>query len=425
VFRAAARHSRFVRFLRFTIPAGILAIVAVLLVATFFNPSRLFTSFPIDPGKVSLSGTKIIMELPRLNGFTTDSRPYEITAHTAAQDLTKPDIMELKDIVARSELKDGQQVTITSINGVYDTKGELLRLNEHITVNTTSGYEAHLSEATVNTANGNIVSENPVELKLPKGLLNANRLEVMENGAWILFGGGVQTTLNPDRIRPDPQDSPPIGAPTRAGAALHAQQSNAPPNALQGFSQNRGKPIKITSTTLEVRDKDKIATFSGDVHLVQGDTTTRSQTLVVFYEDDAPANPGAASDHTAAQQDQQIKRVEAKGNVIVVQKDQTATGESGIFDMKSNTVTLVGNVVISQGSNVVKGDTLTADMTTGVSRIACGTAQEKCRVQSSFQPGSIKPEGRGQEAAPTPAREASRPRLSQPQAPSSQPKGLY
>ena len=194
---------------------------------------------------------------------------------------------------------------------------------------------------------------------------------------------------------------------------------------MQGFSQNRGKPIKITSATLEIRDKDKIATFSGDVHLVQGDTTTRSQTLIVFYDDDAPANPGTTSGQAAAHQNQQIKRVEAKGNVIVVQKDQTATGESGIFDMKSNTVTLVGNVVISQGSNVVKGDTLTADMTTGVSRIACGTVQEKCRVHSSFQPGSMKPEGRGQEAAPTPAREAPRARSSQPQAPPSQPKGLY
>jgi lipopolysaccharide export system protein LptA len=196
-------------------------------------------------------------------------------------------------------------------------------------------------------------------------------------------------------------------------AALHAQQSNAPPNALQGFSQNRDKPIKITSVTLEVRDRDKMATFSGDVHLIQGDTTMRSKTLVVFYEEDAPAKPGTVSTSgqaTPQQQNQQIKRVEAKGNVIVVQKDQTATGESGIFDMKSNTVTLVGNVVISQGPNVVKGDTLMVDMTTGVSRIACGKGQEKCRVQGLFQPGSMKqPESRGQEGAPTSAREAQRP----------------
>ena len=213
MFRAAARHSRVVRFLRFAIPAGIVAIVSILLVATFFNPFRLIAAFPIDPGKISLSGTKIVMELPRLNGFTTDSRPYEITARAAAQDLTKLDILELKDVSAQTELKDGQHVIITSPNGVYDTKGELLKLNDHITVNSTSGYEAHLSEATINTASGNIVSEHPVELKLPNGMLNANRLEVMENGALIVFSGGVEMTVNPDQARGAPQASVSAPAP--------------------------------------------------------------------------------------------------------------------------------------------------------------------------------------------------------------------
>ena len=216
VFRAAARHSRFVRLLRFAIPAGIAAIVAIILVATFFNPFRLIAAFPIDPGKISLSGTKIVMELPRLNGFTTDSRPYELTARAAAQDLTKPEVLELKDISAVVELKDGQRVTIKSINGVYDTKGEMLRLNDHITLNSTSGYEGRLSEATVNVTSGNIVSESPVELKLPNGLLNANRLEVVDNGALILFGGGVELTLTPDQVRPAPQDSTSAAAPAQA-----------------------------------------------------------------------------------------------------------------------------------------------------------------------------------------------------------------
>jgi lipopolysaccharide export system protein LptA len=228
-------------------------------------------------------------------------------------------------------------------------------------------------------------------------------------------------------------------------AAVYAQQpngpSNAPPNALQGFSQNRDKPIKITSATLEVRDKDKMATFAGDVHLVQGDTTMRSKTLVVFYEDDnsskpatpsvsatssKSATPSAGTTQAGSAQNQQIKRVEAKGNVIVVQKDQTATGETGVFDMRANTVTMVGNVVISQGQNVVRGDTLTVDMTTGVSRISCGKAPEKCqRVQGLFLPGSMKQEGRGQEAAPAPpTREAPRPRSPQPQGSSTQLQGL-
>jgi len=200
---------------------------------------------------------------------------------------------------------------------------------------------------------------------------------------------------------------------TASIAALHAQQPggppNAPPNALQGFSQNRDKPIKINSATLEVRDKDKVATFSGDVHLVQGDTTLSSERLVVFYDEDAVSKPAAGP-----QQNQQIKRVEAKGRVLVTQKDQTASGESGVFDMRSNTVTLLGNVVIARGPNVVKGDTLTVDMTTGDSRISCGKAQEKCRVQALIQPGSMKPEGHGQETAPAQTREVPRQRSPQP-----------
>jgi lipopolysaccharide export system protein LptC len=168
-----------------------------------------------------LSGTKIVMELPRVNGFSSDSQPYELTARAATQDLTKPDILELRDISGLVKLKDGQRVTIKSINGVYNTKGELLQLNDDIILTSTSGYEAHLSEATVNTASGNIVSESPVEVKLPNnGLIKASHLEVMENGALILFGGGVETTLNPDQIRPDPQDSAPLGAPARAGGPL-------------------------------------------------------------------------------------------------------------------------------------------------------------------------------------------------------------
>ncbi len=202
-------------------------------------------------------------------------------------------------------------------------------------------------------------------------------------------------------------------------SGLWAQPApSGPPNALQGFSQNRDKPIKINSATLEVRDKDKVATFSGDVHLVQGDTTLRSKTLVVFYDDDAAksAKPATGGAQAEVAPNQQIRRVEAKGGVIVVKKEQTATGDSGIFDMQANTVTLLGNVVISQGQNIVKGNRLTVDMTTGDARVECGNGPGPCRVQALITPGSMKSENRSSEAAP--AHEAPRQR-------SNQPSGLY
>jgi lipopolysaccharide export system protein LptC len=183
--------------MRRAIPAGIAVVAAVIVVATFFNPFKLIAAFPIDLGKVSLSGTKITMESPRVGGFTSDARSYELTANAAAQDVTKPEFLELKGINAKVELKDGQRVQLKALNGLYNTKSEVLKLRDEILLSTTSGYEGHLTEATVETGTGHIVSDSPVEMKLLNGgKLNANHLEVVNNGDQITFSGGVELLLN-------------------------------------------------------------------------------------------------------------------------------------------------------------------------------------------------------------------------------------
>ena len=181
-----------------------------------------------------------------------------------------------------------------------------------------------------------------------------------------------------------------------ANAQPASSAAKGPPNALQGFSQNRDEPVHIESATLEVRDKDKLATFSGDVRVKQGDTGMRCATLLVFYEQDA-APPGGKSMPAAKPGpggEQKIKRLEARGSVVVTQKEQTATGELGIFDMKSNTVTLTGNVMMTQGKNVLRGEKLIVDLTTGVSRVESGK-NGTGRVQGLFLPGT-----QGSDAAP-------------------------
>lgn len=165
------------------------------------------------------------------------------------------------------------------------------------------------------------------------------------------------------------------GAASQGGANKgqpNAGQSNAgQSNALQGFSENRNKPVQIEAASLEVRDKEKKATFSGNVKVVQGDTTMLCKSLVVYYEQDAPgtntntmkaAQPGPGGS-------QQISKLDAFGGVKVTQKDQIATGDTAHFDMRGNTVTLTGNVTVIQGKNVMKGDRLVVDMTSGVSRV--------------------------------------------------------
>jgi len=69
-----------------------------------------------------------------------------------------------------------------------------------------------------------------------------------------------------------------IVALTLGAASDVAAQSSVQgvPNAMQGFSQNRDQPIRIDAAVLEVRDKNKVATFSGNVKVVQGDTIMTS-----------------------------------------------------------------------------------------------------------------------------------------------------
>ncbi|MFN3658437.1 MAG: LptA/OstA family protein [Pseudolabrys sp.] len=175
-----------------------------------------------------------------------------------------------------------------------------------------------------------------------------------------------------------------------APAALaQPAQSKGPPNALQGFSQNRDEPVHIEAATLEVRDKEKLATFSGNVRVKQGDTSMRSKSLLVFYEQPGGAKGGKTMPAAAPGPggEQKIKRLEARGSVVVTQKDQTATGELGIFDMQTNTVTLTGNVVMTQGQNVLRGERLVVDLTSGVSRVESGKNGQG-RVQGLFLPSS-------------------------------------
>jgi lipopolysaccharide export system protein LptA len=194
-----------------------------------------------------------------------------------------------------------------------------------------------------------------------------------------------------------------------AAAGAYAQGPKGPPNALQGFSQNRNEPVHIEAASLEVRDKDQVATFSGDVRVQQGDTTMRCATLVVFYDREA-GNDGKAGAAKPAPKtmkaatpgpggEQKIKRLEARGSVVVTQKDQTATGKLGVFDMPSNTVTLTGDVVMTQGQNVLRGDKLVVDLTSGVSKVE-SARNGRGRVEGLFVPSDAPKPGAAGPAKP-------------------------
>lgn len=198
-------------------------------------------------------------------------------------------------------------------------------------------------------------------------------------------------------------------------AAAHAQTAGG----FSGFGGSDGGPIQIEARELEVRDKEGVAIFTGDVVVKQGETTLETAKLVVHYVGggqaaggeggegkknkaaaEAAAADGAASAPAAAPAasapaapvagSQEIDRLEATGKVLVTSKDQSASGDSATYDGKTEILELRGDVVLTQGKNVVRGDRLLVEMQTGRARVLSTNR----RVQMLLTPGSeTKPAG--------------------------------
>jgi lipopolysaccharide export system protein LptC len=221
-FAVAARHSRMVRALRITVPAGVLLAMAATVWISVVNPFRmLLPKLPVDIGNVVVSGTKITMEAPHMAGFSSDKRPYELWAKTATQDVTDPDHVELATIRAKVQMEDRSTVTLDARTGHYDSKQQTLDLRKDIFLQSSTGYEAKMSQALLDINKGTVTSDEHVDVKLLNGTLVADKLRILNNGEVVRFEGNVVMNLIMDQpdaaaVEPETPEPPPPPPKTRS-----------------------------------------------------------------------------------------------------------------------------------------------------------------------------------------------------------------
>jgi lipopolysaccharide export system protein LptC len=196
-FAVAARHSRLVRMLRIAVPAAVgLALALIVLKSYFLNPFKEVLKLPVDIEGVAVSGTKVTMESPHLSGFTQDQRPYEVWAKSAVQDVTDPDHVELRTLRAKILMEDQSTVTLDARTGMLDNKQQTLDLHKDIFLQTSTGYEARLSQAFVDMGKGTVTSDEHVDVKLTNGTLTSDRLRITGGGEVVRFEGNVVMHLD-------------------------------------------------------------------------------------------------------------------------------------------------------------------------------------------------------------------------------------
>jgi lipopolysaccharide export system protein LptA len=183
--------------------------------------------------------------------------------------------------------------------------------------------------------------------------------------------------------------------PMALGAVEARAQSSA--DLFKGFQTGQQGPVNVEADSLDVVEKDghRISTFTGNVTVTRGDSVLKAGKISIYSAGsksdadkeaakDSPAKPDAALEGTLPGAGS-FTRIEAAGKVYVNSGEQTATGDNAVVDMVGKLVTLSGNVVLSQGPNVITGNKLTWDMTTGRARV---DQTPGARIRGIFTPGS-------------------------------------
>jgi lipopolysaccharide export system protein LptA len=138
------------------------------------------------------------------------------------------------------------------------------------------------------------------------------------------------------------------------GAAIGQVRQVQPVSALKGHNSNA--PVDVTADRIEVQDRADRAIFAGNVHATQAELTLDTQRLTVAYSN-APQNGGGTS--------VQIRRLDAAGGVVVHSPSETAKGDFGIYDLDHKLITVIGNVQLTRGPNVVNGQRLVINIESG------------------------------------------------------------
>lgn len=177
----------------------------------------------------------------------------------------------------------------------------------------------------------------------------------------------------------------PLALCVTAGAAYAQAQSSQ--SRLSGLKLSGKEPIQIESDKLEVREKESVAIFTGNVAVTQGTTLLKAGKMTVYY-----VNKGEGSATTGSAD---IDRLEVDDKVYLKSDTQVATGDRGTFDMKTEILVLSGKeVVLTDGPNILLGCKLTVQMKTGQAQVdGCPKDGGGGRVQMSLTPGSQNQQG--------------------------------
>ena len=270
---------------------------------------------------------------------------------------------KVKRLIAKNPvtLKQANGDTVTSRNADFDTVTQKAVLDGDVVMTQLPDKRATADKAEIDQTSNTVLLTGEVVVTQGQNVLKGRRLafnratsKMQLTSPGVSSSGGRISANFQQQVKPAAAAKPKTDASSQ-GIAFGAS-----------FKTDPGAPVIIDAARLDVDDVAKVAVFTGDVHAVQGDFVIRAAELAASYSGSAGLNGAGAAPEPAKQTAAQLTRIKARTKVKITSKDgQAATGDWADFDPKANTATLGGDVVLTQGKNIVRGTKLVIDMTTG------------------------------------------------------------
>lgn len=205
-YRAAMRHSRFVRILKFALPTVAVFAAGLFFVFTYFVPQL---PEGVSFGSIDVTNNAVVMENPHVSGFTNNGRAYELKANRAEQSLKDTKVVTLQDIGATIGMGDDETAKVDATTGTYYADKQRLFLDKAIKLSTSTGIAGTLQDADIDMKAGTMRSDKPIDFTAQGSRIQANSVEVLDRGKRVMFRNGVKVTYSAPADSSSPQPAAP------------------------------------------------------------------------------------------------------------------------------------------------------------------------------------------------------------------------
>lgn len=188
--RRAVRAATLSRILSWLAAAiGIGFVIAFLAQAGLFNSLLPRDAVAPPPG---VEPDRITAGVSTVNGIDDAKQPYQVTAKRGWQDEATPNLVHLEEPVGLFRREGGAKYTITGTTGLYDTKVKTLDLDGHVKLDQEGRFSATMDKARIAVKDKRLTADTPVVAQFGSGTVEANGMQITDDGARILFLNGVR-----------------------------------------------------------------------------------------------------------------------------------------------------------------------------------------------------------------------------------------